>query len=670
MKRSFTLMLAAFLMLMTNFVWGQTREEVVTYTLDGTITGGSSGYATESEITQNDITWKVTGNTTMSPWRIGGKNLSGVDRPLYSTSAMSDNITKVVVTNGTATATVNSMTLYVSSSADFSNPTTVTGSFTASSTTTFARPAATDWTNKYFKIVYNITAGSSNQYAQLVSVEFYKENGGQQSVATPTFAPAAGTYYEAQNVTISCTTEGATIHYTLDGNDPTTSSAVYSTPIAISQTTTVKAMAVKSGMNNSSIASATYTIQDAPTVITIAAARALAVNEYALVQGVVTFIDGRNVYVQDETAGIDLYLNNNTVPSGLALGDKVQAYGKRANYNGLLELSYINGGDASQFSIISTGNTLPLTEKTIAEILADHVGTQMLQSTRVKIVNATIGTINTGGNTPLTQGESTTNIYKVPALSGITAGDAVDVIGVIGCYNNPQLRVAFASDVTIHETPMQPVATPTFMPAGGDYTEAQSVIITCATEGASIYYTLDDSDPTTASTLYEAAIEIIETTTVKAIAAKEGMLNSEIATATYTITITPPVQETSYTLITHNNALIAGDKYIVVGIKGETYKALGKQASNNRPSVDVTPVENVITLTPATTNEGGVFELTLGQQDGKWTLYDAVNEGYLYAASSSSNYLKVQAENDANGQWTIDIDANGVATIKAQGQKI
>ncbi|MBO7460660.1 MAG: hypothetical protein J6T53_07120, partial [Bacteroidales bacterium] len=69
-------------------------------------------------------------------------------------------------------------------------------------------------------------------------------------------------------------------------------------------------------MNNSSNASATYTIEDAPTLITITAARALAVNEYALVQGVVTFIDGRNIYVQDETAGIDLFLNNNTVPSG------------------------------------------------------------------------------------------------------------------------------------------------------------------------------------------------------------------------------------------------------------------------------------------------------------------------------------------------------------------
>ena len=663
MKRSFTLMLAAFLMLMTNFVWGQTRT-----TLELTF-----------PLTSNPGEWPTANSNTLTNYVY---TLDNVDYTFALRNVKCNNgylmMTQVAALGLPAIDGYKLTTVAASNSSGCSKQTKVGISASGTEASYIDGGEIQTWATQSSTYTYNLTSTEANtmyymyvtnKNAQVVSLTLTYEStgGGTPSVATPTFAPAAGTYYEAQNVTIACATDGATIHYTLDGTDPTTSSAVYSTPIAISQTTTVKAMAVKAGMNNSGIASATYTIQDAPTVITIAAARALANNEYALVQGIVTFIDGRNVYVQDETAGIDLYLNNNTVPSGLALGDKVQAYGKKTVYNGLIELTAINGGDASQFSVISTGNTLPLAEKTIAEVLADYSGSNALQSTRVKIENATIGTINTSNNTPITQGENSINIYKVPALSGITAGDAVDVIGVIGCYNNPQLRVAFASDVTIHETPMQPVATPTFMPAGGDYTEAQSVIITCATEGASIYYTLDNSDPTTASTLYEAAIEISETTTVKAIAAKEGMLNSEIATATYTITITPPVQETSYTLITHNNALIAGDKYIVVGIKGETYKALGKQASNNRPSVDVTPVENVITLTPATTNEGGVFELTLGQQDGKWTLYDAVNEGYLYAASSSSNYLKVQAENDANGQWTIDIDANGVATIKAQG---
>lgn len=668
MKRRFTLIITALMLMMTSLAWGQTRDEVVAYTLDGTITGGTNGYATESEITQNNLTWMVTGNTDISPWRIGGKSLSGVDRPVYSTGTMSDNITKIVVTHGTANnITVNSMTLIVSSNADFSNPTsTLTGDFGANTTTTFNRPAATDWTNKYYKIIYNVSvSGNTNRFIQFNSAVFYKESGGQETVATPTFSPAEGTYNEAQDVTISCTTDGATIYYTTNGDVPTTSSAVYSTPVAISETTTVKAMGVKTGMSNSNVASATYTIES---VITIAEARALANNEYGCVQGIVTFIDGRNVYVQDETAGIDLYLNSGTVPSGLALGDKVQAYGKKTVYNGLIELTSINGSEASQFSIISTGNTLPLAEKTIAEIMEDHAGTQLLQSTRVQIVNAIIGTINTSSNTTLTQGENTLNIYKVPALDSISEGDAVDVIGVIGCYNNPQLRVALASDVTIHETPMQQVATPTFTPTAGEYTEAQNVEIACTTEGATIYYTLDGTDPTVNSTAYTTTIAISDSTTVKAFAVKEGMTDSEIATAVYVINIpTPPVQETDYTLITNENALISGDKYIVVGIKGEAYKALGKQNTNNRAAVDVTPVNNVITLTPATTTDDGVFELTLGQDNNNWTLYDAVNGGYLYAASSSSNQLKVQAENNANGQWTIEIASTGVATIKAQG---
>ena len=636
--------------MITSFAWGQTREEVVAYTLDGTITGGSSGYATESEITQDNLTWMVMGNTTMNPWRIGGKSLTNENRPIYSTGTISDNITKIVVTHGTAAnVTVNSMTLIVSANADFSNPTsTLTGDFAASSTTTFNRPTSADWSNKYFKIIYNITiTQTSNKFLQFIKAEFYKESG-QQSVATPTFSPAAGTYYEAQNVTIACTTEGATIYYTLDGNDPTTSSAVYSTPIAISQTTTVKAMAAKSGMSNSSIASATYTIEDAPTLITIAAARALAVNEYALVQGVVTFIDGRNIYVQDETAGIDLFLNNNTVPSGLALGDKVQAYGKKALYNGLIELSGINGGDASQFSVISSGNTLPLAVKTIAEILADYSGSNALQSTRVKIENATIGTINTSSNTPLTQGENSINIYKVPALDSISAGDAVDVIGVIGCYNNPQLRVALASDVTIHETPMLPVATPTFTPAAGTYNEAQNVTIACATEGATIYYTLDGTDPTTASTAYTTAITVDTTTTVKAFAVKEGMNNSEIASATYTITPTPTL--TFNKLVTHTDVTDNG-VYMIVDVAGG-YALTSANGTGAAPSAVAVTIEN-----DAITGQiDEALQWNIKAVDGGYTINPINAETFLYTTNTNNG---VRVGTNDNKVWQLDItDAN------------
>ena len=78
--------------------------------------------------------------------------------------------------------------------------------------------------------------------------------------ATPTFSPAAGTYTSAQNVTISTTTTGASIYYTKDGSTPTASSTPYTGAIAVSSTTTIKAIAVKEGNDDSDVATATYTI--------------------------------------------------------------------------------------------------------------------------------------------------------------------------------------------------------------------------------------------------------------------------------------------------------------------------------------------------------------------------------------------------------------------------
>src|SRR3989442_295752 len=83
----------------------------------------------------------------------------------------------------------------------------------------------------------------------------------QQQVATPSFSPGGGTYTGSVTVSISDATSGATIHYTTDGSTPTTSSPVYSTALTFNQTTTLKAMAAASGMTNSGVASATYTIR-------------------------------------------------------------------------------------------------------------------------------------------------------------------------------------------------------------------------------------------------------------------------------------------------------------------------------------------------------------------------------------------------------------------------
>jgi hypothetical protein len=81
----------------------------------------------------------------------------------------------------------------------------------------------------------------------------------QSTVAMPTFSPAPGSYNSAQSVTLSDMTAGAKIYCTTDGTTPTASSPACTT-LSVSTTTTVEAMAVANGYNNSAAASGTYTI--------------------------------------------------------------------------------------------------------------------------------------------------------------------------------------------------------------------------------------------------------------------------------------------------------------------------------------------------------------------------------------------------------------------------
>ncbi|MGD0733992.1 MAG: alpha-amylase family glycosyl hydrolase [Terracidiphilus sp.] len=79
--------------------------------------------------------------------------------------------------------------------------------------------------------------------------------------ATPAFSVGTGTYSTLQSVVLSDSTSNSTIYYTTDGTAPTTGSAVYAAPIPMAATTTIEAMAAADGYTDSSIASATYTIQ-------------------------------------------------------------------------------------------------------------------------------------------------------------------------------------------------------------------------------------------------------------------------------------------------------------------------------------------------------------------------------------------------------------------------
>ena len=126
-------------------------------------------------------------------------------------------------------------------------------------------------------------------------------------------------------------------------------------------------------------------------------------------------------------------------------------------------------------------------------------------------------------------------------------------------------------------------------------------------------------------------------------------------------------EEASWQMVTNASTLKAGDKIVIVA--KDSNKAIGKeQANNNRKSAAVNKNGNTVSWTAY------VQEITLetGTVDGTFAFYvegstGKATKGYLYAASSSSNYLKTQITNNANGSWAITISADGIATIKAKG---
>lgn len=152
----------------------ENQGDILVYTLTPA-SGSNNAYASACDITIDGITWNLTGNSQVQPWRIGGKSLTNVDRALYSKTALNYNISKIDITHGAANSiTVNSMTVIVASDADFSNVvSTLTPTFGANSTVTVSRPSGADWSNCYYKIIYNVTvAGTSNKFLEFSKAEF------------------------------------------------------------------------------------------------------------------------------------------------------------------------------------------------------------------------------------------------------------------------------------------------------------------------------------------------------------------------------------------------------------------------------------------------------------------------------------------------------------------
>lgn len=160
------------------------------------------------------------------------------------------------------------------------------------------------------------------------------------TVAAPYFTPGEGTIYGPTEVKINAQ-DGATINYTLDGSTPTTASAVYSEPINVTATTTIKAIATLDGVT-SDVATATYTMETAQSVANIAAFAALADNTNAGFSNpvVVTYANGQNTYVKDATGFMCIY--GNEISGKYSQGDVIPAGfgGLKTTFNNGVEMKF------------------------------------------------------------------------------------------------------------------------------------------------------------------------------------------------------------------------------------------------------------------------------------------------------------------------------------------
>lgn len=155
--------------------------------------------------------------------------------------------------------------------------------------------------------------------------------------------------------------------------------------------------------------------------------------------GIVTLVDGKSITIQDKTAGIVLRLRN--YDGSIKLGDLIEATGSNSEYNGLLQLN------ETSYKVLSSGNPLPAAQEiALDKYLADA---ERYESERIKIINATLVTLNTTGNSLLTADGTQINIYKIPE-GQYQAGNIVHVTAVASQYKDTyQLRVADATHVEI-----------------------------------------------------------------------------------------------------------------------------------------------------------------------------------------------------------------------------
>jgi len=385
-----------------------------------------------------------------------------------------------------------------------------------------------------------------------------------------------------------------------------------------------------------------------------------------VVSGVST--NGKDVFVTDNAGnGFVIFDNNGGLNNTYAVGSILSGTAVTCNlvlYNGFAEIKNLNASDLT----ISTGGTVTAANVAMANLAGVNTGAL------VSYQNLTCSVDN--NKYYLSDGTTTLQVYNALfAFDALEAGKTYNITGVYQQYNTTKEILPRSAD-DIEEVQFQ----------HQDYD-----LTVTLNDNVSAIYVFDAADRSNPLIADGAA------GTVQVADATQVLVSPDVASGYVLgsltvagVDVTEEMNEGSYTFTmpahavaitatavpvktyTLASSITSGKHYIIVNKDAE--KAMGAQGNNNRAAADVT-IDGQDGQTASVVSNAGVAEFVIYGPDakGSYTIYDAAynnNEGgYLYAASSGSNYLRTETELDENGNglWAISIDNAGVASIIAQG---
>ena len=404
------------------------------------------------------------------------------------------------------TATPEATLVYTTNSTDptLDNGTHYTGSFTVSNNVTIKA--------RGFKDGYDPSPIATVQYVIVIPIE---------TVEPPVFSPPAGIYNEPVQVAISTQTPEASIRYTLDGTEPSeTVGNLYMGPVNISQTTTIKAIAFKTGMNTSLISNASYVIN----IIIPEVAAPM----FSHPSG--TYYQPINLSISTTTENAQIrYTTDGTLPSpthGTVYQSPIHISSDTNLF--IQAIAYRDGWNSSP--VVSASYTVT---GTVADVSFAPGGGIYTQATPVVLTTSTAGaTIHytTNGSEPNEGSAVYTTAIVVQLNSTVTIKAKAYKAG---------WQPSATTQETYTVTGQVIITPPIFSLSAGVYTTPQTVSINNPIPAdATIRYTTDGSDPTTTSEIYNGPINLglNQTVTLKARAFRENWISSPLYSVIYVMT--------------------------------------------------------------------------------------------------------------------------------------